>query len=305
MRYIYAHMKLLIPISEIEKLKYKDTIPLECEQCGKHFSSTKQRYYIGIVLRNRKNALSYCSPECRNDASIRKVDCICAQCGKSFIRTPSGINERNFCTQSCAAVYNNARKVKKVKPPKPVKVKPPVPILECELCKQSFPRKTTNVPNKSGKVFCSKSCRMRWYNINKPADIGGKVRSRFEIYMEEKIKEEFANLNPLFNNRSTIGYELDVYIPCLNLAFEFNGPHHYIPIRGAERFEKIKYKDAQKQQLCEKLNIKLITYDICKVNGKDKTALGAWWENIKKDISCCNLSVTQLEPRGGATTFPA
>jgi hypothetical protein len=302
MIFIY-YMKALISLSEIENLKFNEYIPLECDQCGKHFVSTKRRYHVGVILRKRKNALSYCSHQCRNAANIKKVECICSQCGKHFHKVPSTILPKNFCSQSCSAIYNNTRRAKKIKPLKPMVVKMPIPIVECELCKQSFPRKILNTKNKSGKLFCSKSCRMRWYNINNPINIGGKIRSKFEFFMEEKIKKEFSHLDVLFNNRSTLGYELDVYIPQLGLAFEFNGPHHYDPIRGEEKLKKVQYKDAQKQLLCKEFNIKLITYDIRKVNGNDKTILNEWWENIKNDILCCKLSITQPKPHGGVTTF--
>ena len=53
---------------------------------------------------------------------------------------------------------------------------------------------------------------------------------------------------------------LDIYIPSLKVAIEYQGGQHFIPIKffgGEEGLEKVKKRDEKKRKLCIKNNIKL------------------------------------------------
>lgn len=50
----------------------------------------------------------------------------------------------------------------------------------------------------------------------------------------------------------------DFYLPELNIAVEFDGEHHYKPIRGMKRFIYTKLHDAMKTQYCKWNNIDLL-----------------------------------------------
>jgi hypothetical protein len=101
--------------------------------------------------------------------------------------------------------------------------------------------------------YCGGSCRNK---INNKQIFG--TRSKAEVYLEETLKNEFPNLIMMFNDRELLnGKELDVYIPSLNLAIEWNGIYHYKKIRDDESFEKTTNKDKQKISDCVKLNIEL------------------------------------------------
>ena len=56
---------------------------------------------------------------------------------------------------------------------------------------------------------------------------------------------------------------LDIFIPSLNLALEYNGEQHYHPIEffgGEDGFKKTKARDKKKRRLCKKNNVTLIEW---------------------------------------------
>lgn len=92
-------------------------IKLYCENCGACFERTKKR----IQDREREKCYhTFCSYKCavlfRNRDNF--IELICTQCGKSFERKCSAIKSNSrknkgqhvFCSQSCAASYNNTHK---------------------------------------------------------------------------------------------------------------------------------------------------------------------------------------------------
>lgn len=94
-----------------------ELIELKCNNCGKTFTKTK-RY----ISRNKGEIPKYCSKECVRQAKSKKmVKLICSECGKEFERSEAEQRKalkkckNTFCSQSCAAKYNN-RKYPKRKP---------------------------------------------------------------------------------------------------------------------------------------------------------------------------------------------
>lgn len=71
---------------------------LKCEYCGKEFES--------------KRFQKFCSVDCAGKHKAKKIKCKCANCGKTILRTPKEIdrskNHNAFCSQSCAASFNNS-----------------------------------------------------------------------------------------------------------------------------------------------------------------------------------------------------
>ena len=113
--------------------------------------------------------------------------------------------------------------------------------------------------SKSGNSFCNRSCAGTYNNLNKKT---GTRRSKFEIWAEQELTKKYPKLDMRFNDKTAINSELDVYIPSLSLAFEFNGIYHYEPIHGQKKFAQIQNNDKNKFQLCMKHKISLCIIDI-------------------------------------------
>ena len=62
-------------------------------------------------------------------------------------------------------------------------------------------------------------------------------------------------------DKNTIGAELDIFIPSINIAFELNGIFHYEPIFGPHKLNRIKFNDLLKSDLCYKQKIDLCVID--------------------------------------------
>lgn len=173
-----------------------------CKFCKKTFQI--DRRFVKYSLKTKTNKKGqYCSVECRHAHSKNSIKILCANCKKEFRKLPNQIkkSKNHFCSQSCAATYNN--KHKKV----------------------------------------------------------GNRRSNLETYIEKKLTQHFSDLEILYNDREQISYELDIYIPILNLAFEINGIHHYKPIYGSDKFLRIQKNDVEKKNKCKRKNIRLIEID--------------------------------------------
>lgn len=58
-----------------------------------------------------------------------------------------------------------------------------------------------------------------------------------------------------------LGLELDIYLPALNLAFEYQGQQHFYPIKawgGEKALKNIQERDARKAGICKQVGTKLI-----------------------------------------------
>jgi len=88
------------------------------------------------------------------------------------------------------------------------------------------------------------------------------TRSKCEKQLQKLLKAAYPKLKIKYNDRKTLGYELDVYIPSLSLAVELNGPVHYKPIYGEETYTQVVLRDIQRERMCKKYKISLMIIDI-------------------------------------------
>lgn len=76
------------------------------------------------------------------------------------------------------------------------------------------------------------------------------------------MSKKYPELEILYNSKSAIDSELDIYIPAIKLAFELNGIFHYEPIFGEKKLDRIKQNDNNKFMKCQQANISLCTIDV-------------------------------------------
>jgi hypothetical protein len=107
-------------------------------------------------------------------------------------------------------------------------------------------------------MFCSRRCAGVYWSKHK---IIGTCRSKMERWIEEQLTQKYPNLLIDYNKTNTINAELDIYIPSLKLAFEFNGIFHYEPIFGYEKLKSYQTNDNRKIQACLENKIELCIID--------------------------------------------
>jgi len=171
---------------------------------------------------------------------------ICSHCGKEITRNKSDFdpNSKNYyCNKECRSLGWSK----------------PVYGVECLYCKIIFYKKPKQF--KSDKHFCSQTCFGKHHNRLKELQPKICKRSKLEKWIADELIILYPSLDFQFNKRKHISYELDIYIPSIKLAIEINGVHHYRPIYGQEKFEKIQKTDQEKVKACKTLNIDLLVID--------------------------------------------
>lgn len=173
------------------------------------------------------------------------VHLICDRCGKEF-ELNQGNYQRflrkgridHYCSRRCSSL----NQVKKIN-------------VTCAQCGKSVLRQPSQISNQT---FCSKSCAATYNNTHKTS---GTRRSKLEKYIEDELSKLYPDLEILYNDKTTINSELDIYIPSLKLAFELNGIYHYEPIHGQNKLDSIQQNDKNKFQLCIENDISLCIID--------------------------------------------
>lgn len=104
-------MKLQITLEELAKLSSRDTVPCVCESCGNIFYRSK--HLIDHELKYKRGRNRFCDQKCFHKFSHSGQNVICLHCGTEFYKITSDIiNDKHFCSKSCAVSYNNTHKTK-------------------------------------------------------------------------------------------------------------------------------------------------------------------------------------------------
>lgn len=128
----------------------------------------------------------------------------------------------------------------------------------CKQCNVEFYKTAAQVKNHPNH-FCGSSCAATYNNTHKTK---GYRRSKLEIWMEQELPKLYPTLQFLFNDKTAINSELDIYIPSLKLAFELNGIFHYEPIYGDIKLNQTQLNDSKKFKLCHDAGIGLCVIDV-------------------------------------------
>lgn len=87
-------------------------LPCKCLHCGKIFYISKHEYQVALLKRSDKSSsYKFCSQKCHNNYHRNRQVLKCDFCGKTIVRTPAQISPHNFCSQSCAAKFNNKGRI--------------------------------------------------------------------------------------------------------------------------------------------------------------------------------------------------
>lgn len=117
-----------------------------CEHCAKTFKIETRKLLYDDNIGIRKRGI-FCSYACHINHRVKtkNVDVICTQCGNKFTKKICNLSQtnNNFCTQSCAATYNNTHKTKGNRRSRLEKfveqrIKETFPLLEYEANKKSI-----------------------------------------------------------------------------------------------------------------------------------------------------------------------
>lgn len=224
-----------------------------CETCQQEFNKANfKKWCSEICYEKRKNGFT----------SGGSIIGNCLRCNERVLKFKSQIVSGNiFCNSKCSNGFYKKSSSEKLK--RQVQ-------LICENCNLEFSRRKSAILNRDinkGKPFnhnfCSKKCKGIFESklglgiFDKTATYT-KNRSSLELFLEEKIKRNFPFLLIDPNNRSLLGYELDLYLPEISLAIEVNGIHHHKKIYKNQNLEAIQFKDSYKIEKCKELNIQLI-----------------------------------------------
>ncbi len=206
-------------------------------------------YKSHIFIENMK-AL-YTEIDFKNSKPSDLLPLECNFCMKTFNRSKHQIqrfiNQKqhsngDYCSISCSVSYHNGLQ--------------PLEVV-CKNCNSTFKKLYSEI-KKTKNNFCRQSCAATYSNKHKSTGIR---RSKLEMWLEQQLPILYPNIEFHFNRKNTIGSELDIYIPSLNIAFELNGIFHYEPIYGVDKLTQIQSNDISKSKACHDAKIDLCIID--------------------------------------------
>lgn len=226
----------------IKDYTLNSNITLICNNCNNVFERKKRHILASI---NNNTLDSYC---CKLNKKKQKtsVDVTCLNCNIIFSKYKTEIIKSNnhFCCQECHREH------------KKEKHGHGITNTICKWCKISIVKSNYDI-KRSKNIFCSRSCASKHKRKN---NIG--KRSKIETYFEMRLSEDFPLLDIQYNTRSVVDYELDIFVPSLNLGIEINGPFHYSPVFGFENLNTVIFRDIYKKCRCDDKGITLEIIDI-------------------------------------------
>lgn len=96
----------LITQEDFDKLKHNDLVLLSCEIC--HASYTRTKHSITSKYKLKEQTPRFCSRACHSISMQNTKTKCCKNCNQSFLLRDQP--KKLFCSQSCAASFNNKHK---------------------------------------------------------------------------------------------------------------------------------------------------------------------------------------------------
>lgn len=217
-----------IKCSALDTRKTNELIEVSCGLCHQKIYRSKREITINkMSFCSRKCSTTYYGPQNIKKQKAETPQCFCSNCNIEIFPTKRRLrlSKNLFCSVECSAHFRKKHRIS----------------LICTHCKAQFTRRKHEfLRNKNqSKVFCSNKCSSN-YNCKYRRSIYR--RSQLEVYIEQQLKSIYQ-FDILFNDRSTINSELDIYIPSLRLGIEINGIFHYKPIFGIDKLNDIQRTD--------------------------------------------------------------
>lgn len=177
---------------------------------------------------SKNSTKNFCSVKCLR----QKTQKVCRTCQKPF----NGKNQF-YCSFECRILKSKNK--------------------QCKVCNQNF------IPNRNRSIICSKECNKEYLKSLSKIAIR-KNRSKLETQLSNNIKIRYPKLIVIDNDRNVFqGLEIDIWLPELKLAIEWNGPLHYKPIFGTELLYAQQDRDNRKLLLSNQLDINLMVIPAC------------------------------------------
>lgn len=213
-------------------------------------------------------------------SNLKQAKRNCLFCGREFSEKYSKYSNGNFCSKECSCKYSsryaNTDKMKEIKrkaarsyyqkhPEHLDSIRDMKKVQEgykryiaekekqkvewtCPVCSKHL---LLSKYQAGVRKFCSRRCRNLATNKFKNGS-----KSKAELELKKVLYDKFPEILISYNDRVILnGLELDVYIPSLNYAVEWNGIFHYVNING--KLEKVQERDKLKQVLCRERGITL------------------------------------------------
>jgi len=174
----------------------------------------------------------------------RTVTVVCEHCSSLFEKDAREVSRKRrskhfFCSRKCW--YDHSHERGSVTTP-------------CQNCGLEISRKKSQFENWPNH-FCSKSCSAQHANAKRKWS----RRSVAETALYDHIKERFPELEILPNDKTMLeGLEVDIAVPALKLAIEWNGAVHFKPIFGNDKLASIRSRDQRKLEIASREDVNLI-----------------------------------------------
>lgn len=184
--------------------KYKERT-ITCIKCGKRHTAR--------MPKGRK----FCSEICKNTAKRpqRKTgkNINCFQCGKEKYVAKSGVKDKNFCSRSCANIYQARDKIE----------------FNCKTCKNKFYWSKSRIKN-NNPTYCSIDCRNKDDEWIKNASIKANLcqQNKKGLNKLELLgKTLLEQLNVEYDEQILVAekFLVDVIIPKHNLIIQWDGDY--------------------------------------------------------------------------------
>jgi hypothetical protein len=255
--------------------KSLDLIPCQCDNCNLEFKRIKKELKHSLEVRKQTNL--FCSNKCIGEFYRKRKECVfCKQCNKEILIYPN-----TFCSQSCAASFNNSKrirtkkeKVKKEKIYKPRNKKEK--LLSCKICSKEFKSKQAKCCSVSCRKIALSQAGLKSVTIQKDSR-----RSKNEILFANLCFNYFKDVKtnePIFN-----GWDADIILPNEKIAILWNGKWHYEKITEKHSVEQVQNRDKIKiREICSLGFKPYIVKDMGKFN---KTFVLSEFEKLKSFVS--------------------